>query len=116
MGAGIIAVEHPCSEQDTDDPAVSITHLLIFTQIDAVVKVLEDARGGVELHTRSRGDFDWEPYPVQQEQEEEDCDREAEVVLQELGVPNIGNQSEQHADCGEQPSKPAFVENGCIGV
>jgi hypothetical protein len=78
--------------------------------------VAEDAGCGVEVHAWRRGDFDREPDPVEREWGEEDCNGEAEVVLQESRVPDIGNQDEEHADCGEDPGKPAFVVEGCVGV
>jgi hypothetical protein len=52
---------------------------------------------------------------VEQEQGE-DCDGEAKVVLQESRVPDIGDQAEEHADCGDDPSEPAFVEEGCVKI
>lgn len=68
------------------------------------------------MHARSRGNFDREPNPVEEKQGEKDCNGEAEVVLQKLWVPDIGDQGEEHADGGKQPGEPAFAENGCIGV
>jgi hypothetical protein len=58
MSARIVAVEHPCSEQDADDPAVRVTCLLPLAQVDAVIEVAEDAGCGVEVHAWRRGDFD----------------------------------------------------------
>jgi hypothetical protein len=46
----------------------------------------------------------------------EDCDSEAKVVLQESRVLDIGDQGEEHADCGDDPGEPAFVEEGCVGI
>jgi hypothetical protein len=50
MSARIVAVEDPCSEQDTDDPAVRVTCLLRLAQVDAAIEVAEDAGCGVEVH------------------------------------------------------------------
>lgn len=51
-----------------------------------------------------------------EQEQDEDYDGEAKVVLQESRVPNIGDQAEEHADCGDDPSEPAFVEEGCVGI
>ena len=109
MSARIVVVENPCSEQDADDPAVLVTCLLRLAQVDAVIGVAEDAGCGVEVHAWHRGDFDREPDSVEQEPGEEDCDVEGEVVLQESQVPDIGDQGEEHANCGEDRGEPAFV-------
>lgn len=45
-----------------------------------------------------------------------DCDGEAKVVLQESRVLDIGDQGEGHADCGDDPGEPAFVEEGCVRI
>jgi len=50
MSARIVAVEDPCSEQDTDDPVVRVTYLLRLAQVDAAIEVAEDAGCGVEVH------------------------------------------------------------------
>jgi len=37
-------------------------------------------------------------------------------VLQESRVPDIGDQGEEHANCGKDPDEPAFVEEDCVGA
>jgi hypothetical protein len=78
--------------------------------------VLEDARGGIEVHLRRRGNFNREPKLIEKKDSEEDCDRKTEVVLQELWIPDIGNQGKVQAYGSKEPGEPAFVENRCARV
>ena len=74
MHRGAVAVEYPRSEQNRDDPAVSIAGLLPLAEINAIV---EDSRIGLE--TACLHGFDREPDPVKDEQNMEDDNCEAEI-------------------------------------
>lgn len=74
--------------------------------------MLEDARGGIEVPPRRRGNFNREPKPIGKKESEEDC--ETEVVLQELWVPIIGKQGKEQAYGSKEPGEPAFAENRCV--
>ena len=112
MGAGVVAVEDPGCEEDRDDPAIGVRGFLLVTEIDADIKVVEGAMGGLEV---VRG-FDGEPDPVYEEEGEEDGDGEAEVPLENSGIVDVRGHGEEHADAGEEPGEPALAEDGRVGV
>jgi len=62
MHRSVVPVEDPGTEEDRNDPAVSITGLLLCAFIDAIVEVLEDPGSRLEPSCLSR--FDGEPNPV----------------------------------------------------
>ena len=107
MRARVVAVEDPGAGEDRDEPPVAVGGLRGGAEIDAVVEVGEDAGRGVEVAGPS--DADREPDPVAEEEGEEDADGEAEVELEEARVPDVGDEGEEQADCGEEPGEPAFA-------
>lgn len=115
MGGCVVPVEDPCAEEDGDEPAVAVGCLFRFAEIDSVVEEVEDSRAGVEVAVACCGG-DREPHPVHGEEAEEDHDREAEVILQQARVPDVGDDGEEHPDGGQQPEEPAFGQDGGVRV
>lgn len=90
-------MEHPRPEQDADEPAIAIARLLRLTEVNPIIEQPKHALPIIEMPIPRRR-ADREPHPIHREQTEENHNREAEVILQESWVPDIGDDSEEHAD------------------